>query len=125
MKIDIDTEQFQDVFVEYLTAEMGSLVSEFSWIGKSLSTHPDVAYDNMSELVYKIDSIQVVINLIKDKMRSNVFADDYINAKVDAVPETMATIHRARESYGVIYDPNNFDINIYDSLPCDTEPKYF
>ena len=125
MKIDIDTEQFQDVFVEYLTAEMGYLVSEFSWIGKSLSNHPDVAYDNMSELVYKIDSIQVVINLIKDKMRSNVFADDYINAKVDAVPETMATIHRARESYGVIYDPNNFDINIYDSLPCDTEPKYF
>ena len=125
MKIDIDTEQFQDVFVEYLTAEMGYLVSEFSWIGKSLSNHPDVAYDNMSELVYKIDSIQVVINLIKDKMRSNVFADDYINAKVDAVPETMATIHRARESYGVIYDPNNFDINIYDSLPCDIEPKYF
>lgn len=120
MKINIDPEQFQDLLIEYLRNEKQQLGSEFCENGKALRNHTDWAYDSMSELVYKIDSIQVVIDLIKDKMRTNVFSDGYIMANL--ICETMASVP-ASEFHGMIYDPIKDVLNTYDTLPCDTEPK--
>lgn len=119
MKINIDTEQFQDLLIEYLRNEKQQLVSEFCENGKALRNHTDWAYDSMSGLIHKIDSIQVVIDLIKDKMRTNVFSDGYITANL--ISETMAV--PASEFHGMIYDPMKDVLNTYDTLPCDTEPK--
>ena len=121
MKIEVTNDQILNACIEYLREEKKRLVSKFTDNGKSIST--DIhgwAYDNMAELIHKINSIQTVIDHMKDEMRTNVFSDGYITANL--IYETMTTAP-ASEFHGMIYDPMKDVLNTYDTLPCDTEPK--